>query len=102
MAKIGNQQLIDPALVDEIYNFGTELGLSPCGLRIRGGEETNMICFRNSERDVQTVENEGLVLVESYPRFAAYTYTALSERSLGERSIGEKSKDKGKGKEVQI
>lgn len=101
MAKIGNQQLIDPALVDEIYALGQELELSPCGVRSVGGEETNMLIFRNAERAVVAVENEGLTLVESYTKFPAYTYTAIGDRSIGERSIlGEQPKKGKKEKEV--
>jgi len=99
MAKIGNQQLIDPALVDEIYNLGVELSLSPCGVRSRGGEETNMICFRNAEREVVEVTHEALTRVESYTRFAAYTYSEIEGRSIGERSILEQPKKGKKEKE---
>lgn len=100
MAKIGNQKLIAPELVDEIYNLGVELELSPCGVRSIGGEETNMICFRNADRAVVSVENEGLTLVESYTKFPAYTYTAIGDRSIGERSLGEQPKKGKKEKEV--
>ena len=103
MAKIGNQQLIDPLLVDEIYDLGITLSLSPCGVRNRGGEETNMICFRNADREVQTVENDGLTRVESYTKFPAYAYAPISERSIGERSLDKgKAKDKEKAKEVTL
>lgn len=101
MAKIGNQQLINPALVGEIYDLGVTLSMNPCGVRSRGGEETNMICFRNAEREVVEVENEGLTRVESYTKFPTYTYTPISERSISERSLGEKGKGKDKAKEVQ-
>lgn len=102
--KIGNQQLIDPTLVDEIYDLGVELELSPSAVRTRGGSETNMICFRDFDRVVVEVEHEGLTRVEFYTRFAAYTYTPISERSIGERGLEEKpingKETKVKGKQI--
>jgi len=101
MAKIGNQQLIDPLLVDEIYDLGVTLSLSPCGVRTKGGSETNMVCFRNENRDAVEVENEGLTRVDSYVKLPAYTYTPISERPIGERSVDAK-KGKEKAKEVTL
>jgi len=39
MAKIGNQQLIDPLLVDEIYDLGVTLSLSPCVVVAKDAED---------------------------------------------------------------
>ena len=102
--KIGNQQLIDPILVDEIYDLGVELSLSPCGVRSRGGEETNMICLRDADRVAAEVEHVGLTRVESYTRFPAYIFTPISDRSIGERGLEEKpvngKETKVKGKQI--
>ena len=102
MAKIGNEHLIDPLLVDEIYDLGVSLSLAPCGIRTIGGSETDMIVLRHPTTRVPTTSTaEGLTRVESYTRFAAYTYTAIGDRSIGERSIlGEQPKKGKKEKEV--
>ena len=91
MAKIGNEKLLNPELVDTAHSIGVELDLS---IQAISSPESDTIVLRTKTeaREAQIVEHAQLERVESYTKMPVFKI--VESRSISERYITEKPKKK--------